>query len=235
MIINHKYKYIFFKTSKTAGTSIEITLSKYCGAEDTITPLTPEDEEIRKSLGYQGPQHYHAPASDYTLQDLVRLIFNKKRRRKVLFHKHSSASVVKPIIGNEAWNSYFKFCFERNPWDRFISFYYYKTTLLNLDPRPTISEFLRSPYPLDLKRKGIDIYTIDGKVVVDRICRFENLVDEMEKVRTQLGIQDKLVLPHAKSNFRPAGQSYHELLNTEQREEIARIFHEEIELLNYTF
>ncbi|MEL6382956.1 MAG: chondroitin 4-O-sulfotransferase, partial [Cyanobacteria bacterium J06626_18] len=31
MIISHEYKFIFLKTRKTAGTSIEIALSKFCG------------------------------------------------------------------------------------------------------------------------------------------------------------------------------------------------------------
>ena len=37
MIISHKYKFIFIKTRKTAGTTIEYNLSKYLGKNDIIT------------------------------------------------------------------------------------------------------------------------------------------------------------------------------------------------------
>ena len=30
MIISHKHKFIFFKTRKTAGTSLQIALSEFC-------------------------------------------------------------------------------------------------------------------------------------------------------------------------------------------------------------
>lgn len=54
MIISHKYKFIFVRTRKTAGTSIEIGLSRFCEKEDVITPIDYEDEEIRKKMGYRG-------------------------------------------------------------------------------------------------------------------------------------------------------------------------------------
>ena len=37
MIISHKHKFIFFKTRKTAGTSLQIALSEFCGSDDIIT------------------------------------------------------------------------------------------------------------------------------------------------------------------------------------------------------
>ena len=41
MIISHEHKFIFLKTRKTAGTSIELALSDLCGARDIITSPRP--------------------------------------------------------------------------------------------------------------------------------------------------------------------------------------------------
>ena len=47
MIVSHAHKFIFLKTKKTAGTSIELALTELCGPEDVITPLTEIDEAKR--------------------------------------------------------------------------------------------------------------------------------------------------------------------------------------------
>jgi hypothetical protein len=59
MIVSHKHRFIFLKTKKTAGTSIELALSALCGRDDIITPLAqPEDEPLR--LGH-APQNWRRP------------------------------------------------------------------------------------------------------------------------------------------------------------------------------
>ena len=57
MIICHEHKFIFIKTRKTAGTSIETALSKFCGESDSLTSLSSEDEVARKDLGLRGMQN----------------------------------------------------------------------------------------------------------------------------------------------------------------------------------
>ena len=155
VIISHKHRFIFIKTNKTAGTSIEIALSRFCGYDDVITPIG-RDEIIRRHLTSRVAQNYKLPYSKYTLLDWAWSIYNLKGLR---FTQHCSAQRIKKYIGENIWNNYHKFCFERNPWDRVISLYYwvYKT-----EPRPSIAEFLDSDIPQRLKKRGYYNYTIGG-------------------------------------------------------------------------
>lgn len=229
MIISHKYKFIFLKTNKTAGTSIEIALSKHCGPDDIITPISDEDEEIRAKLGYLGSQNYLIPKSDYNTWDKIKAITTRKNRA---FYNHISATKVKANIGKEVWDSYYKFCFERNPWDRVISGYYWR---YKSEPRPSISEFLESKYILGLKRRGFELYTIDGQIAVDKVYRFENLTEEMEVIRQRLGIPEELVLPRVKSGSRKDKRHYRDILSDEEKVKIAELFADEIKIFDYKF
>jgi hypothetical protein len=56
MILSHEHKFIFLRTKKTAGTSIELALFELCGPNDVITPLAREDEARR--AGRRGAQSW---------------------------------------------------------------------------------------------------------------------------------------------------------------------------------
>jgi len=103
------------------------------------------------------------------------------------------------------------------------------------EPRPTITEFLASGTVQLLKRKGYDLYTSDNKVVIDKICRFENLSEELERICTRLGFPEKLTLPRTKSVFRKDKRHYRDILNKSDQMTIAELFSDEIYLFNYRF
>ena len=230
MIISHRYKFIFLKTTKTAGTSIEIALSKFCGPDDIITPITPEDEKIRRQLGYPGPRNHRAPWWRYGIKDLITLIRTKRKKR--LYYNHIPGADVRARIGREIWDSYFKFCVERNPWDRAVSFYYWKN---RDEPRIPFSEYVNSKAPHVLKKNGFGIYAIGGVIAVDRICRFEHLAEDLEAVRQHLGLPGPLELPRAKSQFRKMEAPYQEIYGEAEKAKIAAIFAEEIREFGYEF
>lgn len=229
VILSHRYRFIFIKTAKTAGTSVEIALSKFCGEDDVITPLAPDDELIRARLGYRGPQNHLAPLSSYGLRDLARLAL--KRRKKIRFYNHMPAVEIRAIVGEEIWGSYYKFCFERNPWERFRSLHRWRGG----SERLPIGDLLASRGPQILKDRGIRSYTIDGKIAVDRVCLYERLEDELEEVRLRLRLPEPLVLPRAKETPRTIDLTERDILTEEQRETIGELFAEEIALYGYEY
>ncbi|MFZ2630040.1 MAG: sulfotransferase family 2 domain-containing protein [Desulfosalsimonadaceae bacterium] len=230
MIISHKYKFIFIKTNKTAGTSVEIALARFCGKDDIITPNDPKDEEIRKQLNYPGPQNWEAPFTAYRFRDIFRMI--QRQKKKARFYHHMSAAEIRSLLDESVWKNYYKFCFERNPWDRMISFYYWRH---KSGPRPPMSEFIDSNDPELLHKYGYRLYTINDEVVVDRLCRFENLESELAEVGRKLGFPENPLLPRAKTYFRKDRRHYRDILTPEDRGKIARLFEREIRLMKYQF
>jgi len=230
MILSHKYKFIFIKTNKTAGTSIETALSKHCGRKDIITPISRRDEKKRRQLGGRRCCNYLAPVWEYSGEDFTTLIKTGHPKKK--YYNHMPAREIRDKIGEDIWNSYYKFCFERNPWDRMASLYFW---LNKKGKAPSMEEFLNSEKPALLKRRGIEAYSIDGKIAVDKICRFEQLQEELDSVCKKIGIAGGLELPHAKSGHRKDKKNYRNLFNDADRERVAEMFSEEIKLLGYEF
>ena len=216
MIVSHKCKFIFLKTRKTAGTSIEITLSGLCGSNDIITPIAQEDEKIRQKLGYRGPQNYHILNTD-----------NTKDNQE--FFNHATAKFIRENLGEAVWNSYFKFCFERNPFDKYISRYYWRTR--NDKSPPEINDYIKL-VPNHLLSCW-NIYTINHQIAVDFVGHYETLSSDLNAIMNKLGFSTNLILPEAKGNYRSDKRHYSKILNKQARHHLELICANEIAELNY--
>ena len=227
MIVSHRHRFIFVRTRKTAGTSVEIALSKFCGPHDVIT--RDADDALRRELGYPGPQNDGGiPLREYTFSEWRRLLTRGERAR---FKNHTPSSRIRALVGESAWRSYYKFAIERNPWDKAISLYFWRTRAAN--PRPPLLEFLRSVGTPSLS--NAHIYLIDGKLAVDRVIQYERLADQLEEVRAQLGLSEPLALPRAKATHRVARSHYSELIGPAERALIDAACAREIALFDYRF
>ena len=220
MIVNHKYRFIFLKTRKTAGTSIEIALSQFCDSKDIITPIWKPDESVRRELGFRGPQNYDLPLRFRGLT-----WFNTERHKQ--FFNHATAQFIRDNVGINVWDSYFKFCFERNPFDKAISRYYWKIC----EPRPDIADYLESA-PTRLLSDW-DIYTINDHIAVDFIGRYESLHEDLAIIRDKLGLDKQIILPRAKSGYRNNHEHYSRILNAKARARIEIVCAKEIAALDY--
>lgn len=229
MIISHQHKFIFIKTQKTAGTSTEIALSRICGPDDIITPLSPEEEKIRKDLGYRGAQNYIIPFSQYKKLDWMKLAYFRKR---MSFFHHMSAHQIMWYLNSDTWDSYYKFCFERNPWDKVVSYYYFHEGYKSYK---SIKEFLLSGEGGDMR--GFDLYNQGGIPLVDKVFKFEEIEAGLNELSKRFNLQEPLKLPsyRAKGDIRKDKRHYREILTQEEADIIAKIFAREIKYFAYVY
>jgi len=230
VIISHQLQLIFVKTRKTAGTSIEIALSRYAGPDDVITAISDEDEALRRQVGGRGPQNDHVPLALIGRPELSTLV---RRRKRPTFQNHASASRIRAGVGAATWDRYTTFTVERNPWDRAVSLYYF-VRATRPHAAPTFSAFLASTPATELS--NFHLYAIDGQVAVDRVVRYEALQDGLAQVWNEVGITEELVLPHAKGAIRPTTtRDYRTQMTDQDAEYIARVCRPEIDAFGYTF
>lgn len=166
MIISHKYKFIFIKTHKTASTSVEIDLASKCADTDIVARIHEfaDEKEVTKK---------HIPRNDEG------------------FKNHMTIENVRNNLKNmKKFNSYFKFCVEREPVDKLLSHFYWHH-------RSKIDNFFYKEvnylwerylvFPLNMNNLNLNHWTIDGELAVDKILRYENLKQELKETCKQLG------------------------------------------------
>ncbi len=226
MIVNHKYKFIFLKTRKTGSTGVEIALSEHCGLGDIITPIPPVDEKLRKKFGFNGPQNHLISFNNHSKADRLELL---KTRRRKQYYAHMTAAELQQYLGEETWKSYFKFCFERNPYDKAISRYFLRTR--NLDRRPSIEEYLETALPESLSNWAI--YAINNKIAVNFVGKYEQLADDLKALSVKIGLPKELTLPATRGRTRKRRKHYSEILSLRERVLIEQACNREINFFSY--
>jgi hypothetical protein len=225
VIVSHQHRFIFVKTVKTAGTSLEIALSDICGPSDIITPIGPEDESARQ----RGPQNTAWPLRRMSAELLYSWV--RKRRRPRLYN-HMPAELIRDAVGHKVWNTYLTFTVERNPWDRAVSLYYWRRERLHGAP---FSSFLRALPSGKLSNRHL--YCIDNRLAVTRVLRFERLHDDVSDLWRDLGFTGKPFLTHAKGSHRPLeARDYRSMYSSDEEITIVAVACRwEIDAFGYSF
>lgn len=258
MIISHRYQFIFLHCRKAAGSSTAVSLSRYLGPRDiqlsavadcarhnvrvpvrmSAGALLRPDRGLLKSVR-GGRRAYYEFVSRA----------NKTRFATVFGPRPSqaTASAVRRAVP-DLWERYFTFCIVRNPWDKTVSDYLWRTRKLTEDDRPMFREWVKALETGDSlgslipeNHSNWDTYTIDDRIAVDRVIKMEELLEGLGNVCERIGIPWDGWLPQAKA--RPVADAeresmvprYRRFYSEVEREIVGRLYRKEIESFGYEF
>lgn len=229
MIVSHAHRFIYIKTKKTASSSIEAALSTLCGPEDVITPAS--EEIVREFAGERKAQNFRLRHPLVPKRPLLKRLLMRPERYyhpSIGFYEHMPAWRVRAYLGEAVWSSYFKFTFERNPWDRQVSWYRFKTR--KLEAKPTFADFMAT------RRAHVDnyeLYAIDGAVAMDFVGAYERLDQDFAVVLDRLGLSGRAGLPSLNQTAKPHG--YRRYYDDHLRDLVGDWYAREIAAFGYAF
>lgn len=225
VLVSHDYKFIYLKTKKTAGTTVDAFFERFC------IPVEERDSHVSKHSAQQ------------RITDSGIIGSRRGGNSTDEWRNHKPASVVRELLGHTVFNSYLKFAVIRNPFDKAVSIYHYQ----NGAKHGTFVEFVQKGMldKLAQPKRGkhtIDwyIHTLDDVPVCDVYIRFENLEHDIGALCSRLGINYKeYPLPHYKrSRRRPHYSEFYKLDNEIHQptvDAVARFYAKEIAYFTYTF
>ena len=218
MLISHRRRFIFTKTNKTGGTSVESYFEPECLPEGQWVSTHYREETVTEAgiIGFRG---------------LV-------RPPECRWYNHMSASQIRSQIGEELWNSYFKFTIVRNPYDKAVSAFYFRAPLEPGQPFRLDDERARFASWLESNALTIDCnkFLIDNQVCVDRLLRYESLERELAEVCHRLEIPwEPERMPKFKAGLRPPEATVAALYTPQTRASVERAYDWELQHLGYGF
>lgn len=231
MILSHAHKFIYVKTYKTGSTSIEAALSAVCGPDDVIT----EASEQLRGVRQKPAQNYRIEHPAKPSRPLWKVLLGRPERHyhpSVGYYEHMPAWRIRTYVGEDIWRSYYKFSFERNPWDRQVSWYHYKTKSMAAGARPSFDAFNS-----DKRRAFVEnwsLYTENDEITLDFVGRYENLDADFATVLNTIGLSGEVTLPRENVSKGRRG-TYRDLYTDASQALIAGWYAPEIRHFDYTF
>lgn len=243
MIVAFSRKFVFIKTRKTAGTSIEIALSRFCDEGDIITPISPADEIVRRQQGGRTPQNY---CSDEAAESVFRAAIEsgnpaaiktagRLARRSRIFWNHKAAPAIARDVPAEFWNDAFKFTIDRHPYEKAVSLAYFGFERFSRNNTGASFDRYLDRVVKRGKYCNFDLYSENGVPIVDEILKYEELPDCFMSLKERTGIDISPILPKTKHLHRPDRRPAVDVLSDLQKEMIQLICKQEFERSGYAY
>lgn len=214
MLVSHTNKFIFLKSKKTAGTSTESILQKYC-----IDPS--------KHNNYNIEHQVNENISEFGI-----VTKRLKGKTETNMHPHMSPKEVIGVIGEEMFNTYIKICNIRNPYDITTSLYGYQTPTNN-HSKQHFKLWLNKKSTIDTLKSNKQIWSLDGEFIFNYI-RYENLSNDINNTLKKIGVDEKYdTIPHFKKI--KGRLHYSNFYDNESKGIVEDIYNEEITHFKYKF
>jgi hypothetical protein len=214
VLISHKYKFIYIKNRKVAGSSIQSFFGKYC--------INPKSDYNYKD-GIDNIDEFGIIGSEGT-NDILSLRYPNN------WKGHKLSEDIKRDLGEKIFNEYLKFCVIRNPYDKMVSLFHYSSS--GSKKGISFKEFVKNT-----DCNNLHFHSIDGKSICDYYIRYENLEEDITRLCKILKIDsyDLSLLPKHKSTQRNNKKHWSEYYDDETKEIVFNKHKKEFELFDYNF
>jgi Sulfotransferase family len=206
-MLSHEFKTIFVHVPKTGGQSIEhVFLGKLGLTWEQRAPLLmrPNDDPAK------GPER--------------------------LAHLYASEYVSYGYVSAADFGAYFKFGVVRNPWARAASEYKFSSQRWGIPFLTFVNQISRKGRVFGEQRhvepQKLFLYGDDGKLLVDRVLRFESLADEFAEVSGRI-FGRREALPQR--NVSRDRSDYRTFYDERTMEMVAAAYRDDIETFGYRF
>lgn len=217
MLICNKHKFIFVKTKKTAGSTVEkVLVDHVCDHSIDVCTGSKIDDTPRLNIGPKLPNQPDG---------------------------HRPWYMIKQMVGDQVWNDYTTFTVERNPWAKVVSEFYWKTErephlkVYSNDEdnfKHFVHNVLGSWYALP---QDWQLYADNDQLMVDHVIQYNHLAEQMVSLMDTVGVTittDMITGTRMKSGYRK--KHYSELYSSQDLiDKVAGLFHREINHFQYKF
>jgi hypothetical protein len=244
MILSERHRFIFIKGMKVASTSTEMALSRLCGPDDIVTPISQVDELERLKLGTSCRNWSDRREEERAYLDRLRAAPPQMLGQLPVpkgYYNHMPLTAVALRYGRDI-SGFRVVAVERSPYAKVMSWAnmqlsygaYRGGGAMQADPEALKVAVDRGFATGGIRdTRNIDRYRDASGRMVAQVLRYGSLAEDFAAFVRGLGVAEIPPLPHAKKGLLSDTLDPRTVLRPDQIERINTLFAEEFEAFGH--